>query len=205
MTIQTKEHKMKLQRYRFERVVQEITKENIIWLKGEFKSILESNKSYESKCDYIGYSILSTDEKIQVLDEQIKELQSYKKKLKEAKAIVLDVGADVFESYGITKIEGGGISSITVTPSSSKINKSIEVHNEQALIDAGFYKKVLDIALVEKYHECGEYTDIIEANAEIKYEEVTSSSKLKVNKRRGATLTIAQLLEQMIDINKEVA
>ena len=49
---------MKLLRNRFETAVQEVSESSRDWLKDEYRNILESNKPYQSKCDYIGYSIL---------------------------------------------------------------------------------------------------------------------------------------------------
>ena len=54
----------KLTRYRFEAVIQDTTEHRCEYLTNEFINILESNKPYQSKADYIGYSILSIDEKI---------------------------------------------------------------------------------------------------------------------------------------------
>ena len=106
---------MKTTRYRFEQAVQEVQTDTIDLLKDEFKSILESNKDFTRKADYIGFSIVSLDAKVASLDEEIKELQQLKKSLKSAKEITLITGAKVFEEYGIDKIEGAGISSITMS------------------------------------------------------------------------------------------
>jgi hypothetical protein len=72
----------KLTRYRFEAVVQDTTEHRSEYLTNEFINILESNKPYQSKADYIGYSILSIDEKISLLDDEIENLKTYKQKQK---------------------------------------------------------------------------------------------------------------------------
>ena len=179
----------KLTRYRFEQIVQEASMGSITWLIDEFKVILESNKPYQSKCDYIGYSISSIDEKILLLDTQIKELQNYKNHLKAAKDIVLTTGAKVFESYGISKIEGAGISSITLTTASSTPKTIINPMNEEELIKAGFYKKVLDDKAIEKAYENGEYLTLIQKYCEVSTVIELKPSKLKINKRRGVNNT----------------
>ena len=179
----------KLTRYRFEQIVQEASMGSITWLIDEFKVILESNKPYQSKCDYIGYSISSIDEKILLLDTQIKELQNYKNHLKAAKDIVLTTGAKVFESYGISKIEGAGISSITLTTASSTTKTIINPMNEEELIKAGFYKKVLDDKAIEKAYENGEYLTLIQKYCEVSTVIELKPSKLKINKRRGVNNT----------------
>jgi hypothetical protein len=72
----------KLIRNRFEAIVQDVTESSKNYLRQELRDILESNKSYMTKTDYIAYSIISIDEKIAILDEQLQDLQEYKKKLK---------------------------------------------------------------------------------------------------------------------------
>ena len=69
---------MKTTRYNFEKALQEAKKSNETWLKEEFKSILESDKYYTRKADYIGFSILSIDDKVASIDEEINELKQLK-------------------------------------------------------------------------------------------------------------------------------
>jgi len=179
----------KLQRYRLEKAVQDVNESTKQWLQEEIKTLLESNKPYQSKCDYIGYSINSIDEKIKMIDEEMNQLKEYKAKLKSAKDIALSVGAEVFESYGISKIEGNGISSITLTKAASTTKRSVTVTNEQALIDGGIYKKVVDMDLLKNYYERGEYKEFIESNTFIEDTTISKPSKLKVNKRRSVNST----------------
>ena len=76
------EHKMKTTRYRFEQAVQEVKEDTTGWLIDEYKAILESDKDFTRKADYIGFSIASIDDKVTSIDEEIKELQELKKRLK---------------------------------------------------------------------------------------------------------------------------
>ena len=111
----------KLTRYRFEAAVQDATQFSKEYLTQEYIEVLESNKPYQKKCDYIGFSLLSIDEKISLIDDEIQNLKDYKQRLTEAQEIALRVGAKVFDSYGITKIEGANISAkigLTRTPMS---------------------------------------------------------------------------------------
>ncbi len=179
----------KLIRNRFEQAVQDVTENRKDWLRDEFKAILESNKPYQSKCDHIGYSIASIDDKVSLLDDEIKQIQEYKKKLKDAKEIAVTVGAGVFNTYGISKIEGGGISSITTSKAMSASKLNIVVVNEQALIDGGFYKKVIDTAKIQKSYFDGDYKEFIEANVELQTITTTKPSKLRINKRRAINNT----------------
>lgn len=138
------------------------------------------------KCDHIGYSLLSIDNKIKLLDEEIEYLQSYKLKLQAAKKIASEVGASVFNSYGISKLEGGGISSITTTKSTvaSKLHVAY-VENEEELINQGFYTKVLDKKKILLAYNEGEYKDLIDQNAKILTLESITPSRLRINKRRS--------------------
>lgn len=46
---------MKTQRYNFERQVEKASLESQDWLKREFRTILESDKDFTRKADYIGF------------------------------------------------------------------------------------------------------------------------------------------------------
>lgn len=177
---------MKTTRYHLEKVVQSAKVNNVDYLKSELKDVLESNNDYTKKADYIGYSILSIDEKIKLIDEQLSELKEYKSKLKEAKSLALEVGAKVFNEYGISKIEGVGISSITVSNEIRSKKTSLVIQNEQSLIDAGFYKKVIDEKAILDSYNNGDYQDLILQNCIVETNETVIASKLRVNKRRGS-------------------
>lgn len=176
---------MKTTRYRFEQAVQEVKEDTKSWLIDEFKSVLESDKDFTRKCDYIGFSIASIDDKVASLDEEISELQQLKKRLKSAKEIALGVGAEVFASYGIEKLEGAGISSITVTPASSKPKFSLEAFNEEALIKLGYFKLLLDEERLIEALNNQEEAQVLKGYARLQREEIISMAKLKVNKRRS--------------------
>ena len=98
----------------------------------------------------------------------------------------------MFNAYGIDRLEGAGISSITVTKPGSKTKDVLEIQNEDALIDAGFYKKILDTAAVQEALESDKdsigYMTAKEYSS-LSAEEITTPSKLKVNKRRGVNNT----------------
>jgi len=179
-------HTMKTTRFNFEKAVQEVKLGATQWLKDEFKDILESDKEFTRKGDYIGYSITAIDNKIDSLDEEITLMQQLKKNLKSAKDITLEVGATVFAEYGIEKLEGAGISSITLTKATNSQQTQLEVTDEAMLIRAGFTKTVLDIDLVNKRYQAGEYLDIIKAYTKVTTVNKSKPARLKINKRRTA-------------------
>ncbi len=63
-----------LARFRLEASVQDVIEKGKEYLIDEFRNVLESNKPYQTKADYIGYSILSIDEKINLLNQEIENL-----------------------------------------------------------------------------------------------------------------------------------
>ncbi len=182
---------MKTTRYKFEQAVQEVKEQNVEWLKEEYIAILESDKDYTRKADYIGLSIASIDEKAASLDEEIKELQQLKLKLKLSKELALRVGAEVFTQYGIEKLEGASISSLTLTPVKTKELKNLEVYNENELIKRGYYKLILDEEEVIKELETLEGKYELLGIASLVTKEVQTIAKLKINKRRGVNNTIS--------------
>lgn len=176
----------KLTRYRLEACVQDVTRSSVDYLSQEIRDVLESNKPYQIKADYIGYSLLSIDEKIKLLDNEITSLKEYKSKLKEAKNIASSTTAKILNEYGITKIEGGSLSSITVTTGTETAKLEVEVLNEEALIQQGFYKKVLDEKKIIESYTQGDYKPLIEEYANINRVIYIKPSMIRINKRRSA-------------------
>ncbi len=191
---------MKTTRYRFEQAVQEVKEDTTEWLKDEFKSILESDKDFTRKCDYIGFSIASIDSKVVAIDEEIKELQALKRNLKDAKNLALSIGAEVFAEYGIDKLEGAGLSSITLTKAKPKQIQKLEVLDEDELIKAGYWIKVVDEDALLEAHQYKHRRELINGYYKVTKVDLSSPAKLKINKRR-ATNHIDWCSEQEEDVS----
>jgi hydrogenase maturation factor len=172
-------------RYALERDIESVNESNAQWLKERFKEVLESNKEPTRKCDYLGYSILGIDAKVQLLEDEIKELRFIKEKLKCSKDVALEVGAELFSEYGIAKLEGAGISSITLYQPLQSPKLSLTITNEMALIEAGFVKRVVDTEAIKEAYLSGQYLELIHACCEIELHASTSPKRLKINKRRA--------------------
>ena len=172
-------------RYQLERDIESVTSNSANWLKERFKEVLESDKDASRKCDYLGYSILNLDAKLHLLEDEIKELRHLKEHLTSAKSLALEVGAELFSEYGINKLEGAGISSITVYQPLHAPKLTITVNNEQALIKAGFVKEVVDVASIKEAYESGQYKKLIEEHCTVTFEAKEESKRLKINKRRS--------------------
>jgi len=168
-------------------MVQEVKEDTTDWLRDEFKAILESDKDFTRKADYIGFSIASIDAKVAGLDEEIKEMQQLKRNLKEAKTLALTTGAEVFAEYGIDKLEGAGISSLTVAKAKYKQVQKIEILDEDELIKAGYWMKVVDEDAVLEAHHYKSRRDLIGGCYRVEDIDLSTPAKLKVNKRRAAT------------------
>lgn len=176
------------QRYQLEQDMQSVTPTSRFRLKERMKEVLESDKESSRKCDYFGYSFLSLDTKIEIIDEEIKELRGIKERLRVAKEIALDVGAELFGEYGIYKLEGAGISSISVyqPPITSKL--AITVINEGQLIEAGFVKKVVDTDAIKEAYLSGQYAELIQAHCTIELQNIEHPKRLRINKRRSSII-----------------
>jgi hydrogenase maturation factor len=172
-------------RYALERDIENVTSNSAHWLKERFKEVLESDKDATRKCDYLGYSILGIDSKVQLLEDEIKELRFIKDKLKCAKELALEVGAELFSEYGINKLEGAGISSITLYQPLQSPKLSLTITNEMALIEAGFVKKVVDTEAIKEAYLSGQYLELIHACCEMELHAPTNAKRLKINKRRA--------------------
>ncbi len=177
---------MKTTRYKFEQTVQGANDKSREWLKDEFRAILESDKDYTRKADYIGFSVLSIDNSIKSIDEELKELQGLKKQLKTAKEIVLETGAVIFFEYGIDKLDGAGISSITYTGAVTQDKTKLVIDNPDALIEAGFFKKVVDEEMVSQFYTSDKYGHIIQEHARLEVISNPKPAKIKINKRRAS-------------------
>ena len=189
---------MKTTRYQFETTVQSATAKTKEWLKDELRTILESDKDYTRKCDYIGFSVLSIDTRIQSLDEEIKELQGLKKTLKTAKDIVLETGAAIFTEYGIDKLDGAGISSITFTAATTSDKTKLIIEDREALIEAGFYKKVLDEEMLRDLYHTAQYSDIIKLHTRLDVISTPKPAKIKINKRRTSANNTEVILTEEV-------
>jgi len=180
---------MKTTRYRFEQVIQELKEDSSEWLIGELKAILTSNKDFTRKADYIGFSVLSIDAKVASIDEEIKELQQLKKQLKSAKELALRIGAKVFSEYGIQKLEGAGISSITLTKPTTKLIQTLELLDPDQLIAMGYAKTLVDEdAVKQAFHLENSELEKVMPYANLTIQVLKSEAKLKINKRRGKSV-----------------
>jgi len=150
--------------------------------KEEIKNLLEDkNKKEFEKADLIAEMFLDIDEKIDYLKSQIKLLNTIKKQLETSKQKAKEIIAEIFEEYGIDRLNGVIVSSLTITPSKEEVKEHIVVKDEEALIKLGYAKvddkKLKEALYTDKYNEIESYIDIELKN-------VFKPSTLKINKRK---------------------
>lgn len=175
---------MKLIRYPFEQQLLYVNENNTHWLEEQMEALLESPKEHTKKADYLGLSLLSLDTAISNLSEEISELKALQTKLKDAKAIALEVGAKVFTKYGITRLEGTAISSLTLTKTLESTKRLFTIKDETRLMSTGFTKTILDTEAIKEAYEGGQYCGLIEACCVIETITTPAQTKLKINKRK---------------------
>lgn len=201
---------MKTTRYRFEKYLESAgVSENKEWLVKEFANILESDKDYTTKCDYIAMSILALDSKIDSIDDEINELKKLKSNLKLAKEISCEVGAKVLQGYGIDKLEGLRVSSITITEQKTTTKTNLFIYDKEALIKEGFYKVVLDEEAIKLAFATDneDSKKLIAQYCDMKLVKEVVPAKLRINKRKGVNLpnTFDEIANETIEANLIVA
>ncbi len=175
---------MKTQSYRLVKEMEHINPTNLDWFKHHIRGILESQKPFHVKGDYIGLSFQEIDAKIEYLASEIKEIQSMKKSLESAKSTALEVVASVLEEYGVDRLEGTMVSSITITPAKTKIKNTLTILDANALIALGYVNVTIDeksimeaMCTVDGMEEIDQYVEIAVAEEHI-------PSRIKVNSKR---------------------
>ena len=122
---------MKMTNYRLQTEIEHIkSNDQNQWFKDYIRQVLESNKPYHAKADYIGLSIIEIQNKIDYLSDDIKEMTALKKSLTSAKATALEATATVLAEYGIDRLDGTSISSITITSKKTKLKETFQVIDE---------------------------------------------------------------------------
>jgi len=190
---------MKMTNYRLQTEIENIKEDKQEWFKNYVRQLLESNKPYHVKADYIGLSIKELDNKIAYIADDIKELQALKKNLTSAKATALEATATVLSEYGIDRLDGTAISSITITPKKTKLKESFKITNADALIKLGYFSVVVDEQAVKDAMLTVEGMDTIDAFVEVGVVSEETPAKIKVNPRRNSSNNQATELLNLVD------
>ena len=193
-------NKINIKKYRLQTEMENLKIGNVEWFKSYVRDVLESDKQYYEKADYIAYSINQLQNKIDYVSSEIKELQDLKKSLASSKELAMQITASVLAEYGIDKLEGANISSITITPEKSKTENVILIKDEQAVMRLGFVSFSPDYEAIEKtlssndgyaWEELSQYVEVSKITT-------TTQSKIKINNKRNASNNINQMDELLI-------
>ena len=190
---------MKTTGYRLQKEMENIKPSSTDWYKNYIREVLESKKPYHVKCDYIGLSFLELQNKIDYLSEDIKEMTALKKSLTSAKATALEATASVLAEYGIDRLDGTSISSITITPQKTKLTETFKVIDEQALIKLGYCTVIVDEQSVKDAMLTVDGMDLIDEFVEVGVVSEEVPSKIKVNARRTSSNNQATELLSLVD------
>ena len=155
------------------------------WFKNYIRQVLETDKPYHVKADYIGLSIKELENKIDYLSNDIKEMQNLKRSLQNAKTIAQEAIASVLMEYGIDRIDGTAISSITITPQKTKLKEKLTILDEEALIKLGYFKVMVDEEAVKEAMLTLESMDEIDRYTQVEVEKEVTPPRIKVNTKRS--------------------
>ena len=179
---------MKTTNYRLQTEIEHLTptsqKE---WFRNYLKDVLESDKPYYQKSDYIALSFMELENKIEYLTNEIKTLTELKKKLQQAKTLGLEVTAQVLQEYGIDKMEGTAISSLTIAPIKTKTKEEIRIKDPQKVMELGYVNFSVDEKAVKEALRHTKMFEQLDPYIEISYIEEEVPARLKINKKRSTS------------------
>jgi len=190
---------MKMTNYRLQTEIENINTDKTEWFKNYVRQVLESNKPYHAKADYIGLSIKELDNKISYISDDIKELQALKKNLTLAKTTAQEATAEVLAEYGIDRLDGTAISSITITPAKNKTKDTLNIINSEELIKLGYFRVVVDEASVKEAMSTLEGMNEIDKFVEVGVAKEEVPAKIKVNFRRNSSNNQATELLNIVE------
>ena len=185
--------------YRLQTEMENIKEDNQEWFKNYVRQVLESNKPYHAKADYLGLSIQEIQNKIDYLTADIQEMSVLKKSLASAKTLALIATAEVLEEYGVDRLDGTSISSITITPKKTKLTETFEIINADALIKLGYFSVVVDEKSVKDAMLTVEGMDEIDGFVKVGITTEETPSRIKVNARRSSSNNQAAELLNLVD------
>jgi len=169
------------------------------WFKGYMQEILESDKPYYVKSDYIALSFMELDNKLAYLTDEIKALTLLKKKLTQAKTLGLEIAAATLQEYGIDKMEGTAISSLTIAPSKTKTKEEIRIKDPQKVMELGYVTFSVDEKAVKEALRHTEMFEQLDHYIDVSLKEEEVPARLKINKKRStsniATTESVELLD----------
>lgn len=156
------------------------------WFYKSVINILENQKlSSFTKADQIADAFISLDSKLDYIVEQQRLLSSLKKQIEIAKEFAKEEVSKALLLFGVTKLEGMKVSSITASKETVKSVAKLEILNEDELIKAGYFKVELDLQAVEEALLSADKREEVKDYADMKIEKVVKGATIRINKRKS--------------------
>ena len=155
------------------------------WFYQSVINILENqNLTSFTKADQIADAFISLDSKLDYIVEQQRLLASLKKQIEIAKELAKEEVSKALLSFGVTKLEGMKVSSITACKETVKSVAKLQILNEDELLRAGYFKVELDLQAIEEALLSGDRREEVQDYADMKIEKVVKGATIKINKRK---------------------
>ena len=156
------------------------------WFYQSVINILENqNLSSFTKADQIADAFISLDSKLDYIIEQQRLLSNLKKQIEIAKELAKEEVSKALFSFGVTKLEGMKVSSITASKETVKSVAKLEILNEEELLRAGYFKVELDLQAVEEALLSADKREEVQDYADMKIERVVKGATIRINKRKN--------------------
>jgi len=155
------------------------------WFTQSVQEILESiTQTPYSKCDAIAEVFVSVDSKIDYIKEQQTLLANLKKQLELAKSYAKEEVSKSLSSYGLSKLEGLKVSSISASKETTKKVPKLEIHNKDELLKLGYFSVILDDKAVEEALLSEDKRPEVQEYADLKIEIQKKTATIRINKRK---------------------
>ncbi|MDD4330541.1 MAG: hypothetical protein PHD79_11345 [Aliarcobacter sp.] len=156
------------------------------WFYQSVINILENqNLTSFTKADQIADAFISLDVKLDYIIEQQRLLASLKKQIEIAKELAKEEVSKALLSFGVTKLEGMKVSSITASKETVKSVAKLQILNEEELLKAGYFKVELDFQAIEEALLSGDRREEAQDYADMKIEKVVKNATIRINKRKN--------------------
>ena len=155
------------------------------WFAEKLKEVLESDRPPYAKADTVAAAFMALDEKIAYIDEQIKSLGDIKRKLKTAKERGLEVAAQVLQSYGVDRLDGTLVSSLTITPPKESEKLHLKVIDPHEAMKLGYVKFSVDEEAIKEALKDPQEQERLSHCVEWEIEKRTIASKIRINRYRN--------------------
>ena len=163
----------------------EFFEENFDFLNTNFNILENQNLTSFTKADQIADAFISLDSKLEYIVEQQRLLASLKKQIEIAKELAKEEVSKALLSFGVTKLEGMKVSSITASKETVKSVAKLQILNEDELLKAGYFKVELDLQAIEEALLSGDSREEVQDYADIKIEKVVKGATIRINKRKN--------------------